>query len=240
MRVPNVPANARAATVRRRCCPIPASLSHTSVFGTAPKLPDNSCHIPASRSPVVRDGSNTAAMNPEYAATMVSTGGAAQHPPPPARSWAGTTDHTARSPQAGTRSGRPGPTARTTAATQRPCARSTDADRVHPIRSAITVAGIVGVFDSNARICGSNASTADPARSTLILRRPIRGQRRPHRVPRHPQLTGDRLDRHLLRLVQPSDLGPILHADHSLTLTEGVNFRSAPGGQYSGGIDSDP
>ena len=33
----------------------------------------------------------------------------------------------------------------------------------HPIRSAITVAGIVGVLDSNARICGSNASTADPA-----------------------------------------------------------------------------
>jgi len=42
-------------------------------------------------------------------------------------------------------------------------ARSTDADRVHPIRSAITVAGIVGVLDSNARICGSNASTTDPA-----------------------------------------------------------------------------
>lgn len=70
-----------------------------------------------------------------------------------------------------------------------------------------------------------------------LLRRPIRGQRRPHRVPRHPQLTGDRIDRHLLRHVQPSDLGPILHADHSLTLTEGVNFRSAPGGQYSRGID---
>ena len=38
--------------------------------------------------------------------------------------------------------------------------------------------------------------------------------------------------------MEPSDLGPILHADHSLTLTEGVNFRSAPGGQYSGGIDN--
>ena len=38
--------------------------------------------------------------------------------------------------------------------------------------------------------------------------------------------------------MKPSDLGPILHADHSLTLTEGVNFRSAPGGQYSGGADS--
>lgn len=31
-------------------------------------------------------------------------------------------------------------------------------------RSAITVAAIVGNLANNARICGSNASTADPAR----------------------------------------------------------------------------
>jgi hypothetical protein len=39
---------------------------------------------------------------------------------------------------------------------------STVNDLVHPIRSAITVAGIVGVAASNALICGSNASTTDP------------------------------------------------------------------------------
>lgn len=35
--------------------------------------------------------------------------------------------------------------------------------RVQPTRSAITVAGIVGVFFSSPRIASSNASTADPA-----------------------------------------------------------------------------
>jgi hypothetical protein len=33
-------------------------------------------------------------------------------------------------------------------------------DRSHPMRSAITVAGILGCSASNARIAGSNASTA--------------------------------------------------------------------------------
>jgi hypothetical protein len=37
-------------------------------------------------------------------------------------------------------------------------------DRSHPIRSASTVAGIVGVSASSSRICGSTASTTDPDR----------------------------------------------------------------------------
>ena len=60
---------------------MPDSLSRTSIFGTAPS-PDSSCHIPASRSPVVRDGSSTAMMNPENAATIVSTGRSARTFPP--------------------------------------------------------------------------------------------------------------------------------------------------------------
>jgi len=36
-------------------------------------------------------------------------------------------------------------------------------DRVQPIRSAITVAGIVGIDRNNSRIRGSNSSTTDPA-----------------------------------------------------------------------------
>ena len=38
------------------------------------KLPESSCHIPATRSIVWRDGSITAAMNRENAAIITSTG----------------------------------------------------------------------------------------------------------------------------------------------------------------------
>jgi hypothetical protein len=41
--------------------------------------------------------------------------------------------------------------------------RSTRMDRSHPIRSAITVAGIAGYTFSSSRILGSAASTIDPA-----------------------------------------------------------------------------
>src|SRR5699024_8413735 len=95
-------------------------------------------------------------------------------------------------------------------------ARSTEADRVHPIRLPITVAGIVGVAASNARICGSYASTAETSRLTPIHRRLISGQRRPHRVPGDSEMSRDGLDRHPLRLMQAPNLGPVLHADHSL------------------------
>ena len=56
-----------------------------------------------------------------------------------------------------------------------------------------------GTRANNARICGSNASTADPCGARSIPRRPVRRQRRPHRVPRHPQPPSDLLDRHTLR-----------------------------------------
>ena len=36
--------------------------------------------------------------------------------------------------------------------------------------------------------------------------------------------------------MQPADLSPVLHGDHS-PQSPGVNFRSAPGGQCSAGID---
>jgi hypothetical protein len=47
-----------------------------------------------------------------------------------------------------------------------------------PIRSAITVAGIRGYAANNSRIRGSASSVTGPGRSTLIIRRTIRGQRR--------------------------------------------------------------
>ena len=55
-----------------------------------------------------------------------------------------------------------------------------------------------------------------PGRRTLILRRPIRGQRRLHRVPRNPQHPRDLRNRQPLRPTQPPDLRPVLHAQHSL------------------------
>jgi hypothetical protein len=42
-------------------------------------------------------------------------------------------------------------------------ARNTDDEYAHPIRSAITVAGMSGNSASNARIAGSNPSTFEPA-----------------------------------------------------------------------------
>ena len=84
-------------------------------------------------------------------------------------------------------------------------------DRVQPIRSAITVAGIDGCARSNSRIRGSTASTTDPAGLRAILRRLVRGQRSLHRVPADPHDARDRRDRHLLGPMQPADLRPVLH-----------------------------
>ena len=50
--------------------------------------------------------------------------------------------------------------------------------------------------------------------SALITRRAIRADRLPDRVPRHLHMTGDRLDPHPLRPMQPADLSPIFHGDH--------------------------
>ena len=49
----------------------------------------------------------------------------------------------------------------------------------------------------------------------FIARRTIGAQRRPHRVTRHAQPSADRLDPHPLRPMQPTDLSPIIHVDHS-------------------------
>jgi hypothetical protein len=106
----------------------------------------------------------------------------------------------------------------------------------HPIRSAITMAGIVGNACSSSRIRGSTSSTSDhrSARShrgapsprsaalTVFLDTPIT---------RAITLIGIRSDR-----CKPADLRPILHSQHSLPLPDstardlgkGVNFPSPP------------
>lgn len=61
-------------------------------------------------------------------------------------------------------------------------------------------------------------------RTPLIPRRLISRQRRTDRVPRQPRLLHDRLDAHLLRPIQPSDLSLVLSHDHSLTVPRGSGF----------------
>jgi hypothetical protein len=67
----------------------------------------------------------------------------------------------------------------------------------HPILSAMTVAGIRGKSASNFRTSVSTASTNEP-RLPLVLRRPVRRQRRPHGVARDAQPPHDLFDRDLL------------------------------------------
>src|SRR5665648_817976 len=134
-------------------------------------LPDRGRHrrqsahrrdILATRSPVVREGNSNAIMNPEYVATIVSTGGSAN-----TFGATGTTSpgnhrsHCTISPavyvvrsagSGGLNNGRSNAT----------LARNTDDECSHPIRSAITDAGISGNSVNNRRIAGSNSSTREP------------------------------------------------------------------------------
>ncbi|MER5458657.1 isocitrate/isopropylmalate family dehydrogenase [Micromonospora sp. NPDC002389] len=58
------------------------------------------------------------------------------------------------------------------------------------------------------------------------------------RVARFAANLTDGLDRHPLRPVQPTDLRPVLHAQHLPMLPEGVKIQPEPRGQFSGGADT--
>ena len=143
------------------------------------------------------------------------------------------------------RARRPGPAADTPAAAPRPDPDSIRIERVQPIRSAITVAGIVGYACSSSRIRGSTASTIDPAALRSYLGGPSRAQRRLHRVPRDPQHPRDLRDRHLSArrsrrisaqsstLNTPSSPG----STASQTLRKVVRFRLPRPGQFSRAVD---
>jgi hypothetical protein len=114
------------------------------------------------------------------------------------------------------------------------------------MRSAITVAGIVGHACSNSRIRGSTASATEP-----------RGPRRyvggpsaaiafftvffEHPTTRAMILTGIRSDRYSWRIsAQSSTLNthfPLTSAE--VSITEGVSFQLPLGGQFSGAVDTD-
>ena len=92
--------------------------------------------------------------------------------------------------------------------------RSTRTEYGHPIRSAITVAGIVGYASAAPGSAARAASVTDPFGGRSYFGGRSLAERRPHRVPRDPHHPGDHLDRHLLRPVQPADLSPVLHGKH--------------------------
>ena len=105
----------------------------------------------------------TAITNREYAATIVSTGGAIHAPAPSGITLAGNhRSHCTICPAAYVvRSAGSAP--RNNGRSNATRARSTEDEPVHPTRSPITVAGMSGNCPSNSRIAGSNASTAEPA-----------------------------------------------------------------------------
>jgi len=117
--------------------------------------------MPATRSVVTRLGSIIAVMNRENAATITSTGGAPDWSPPSGidaggnhRSHCTTWPGSCWRRSAGSAGAYSGRIARTRS-------RSQLIDPPHPMRSAITVAGIVGCCASSALILGSTALIAD-------------------------------------------------------------------------------
>jgi hypothetical protein len=68
-------------------------------------------------------------------------------------------------------------------------------------------------------------------RRPFVLRWLLRRQGPPHRVRRDAQLP-DRLDRHLLGPVQPTDLRPVLHGQSSSSVEEGAQFHPSTRGIY--------
>ena len=87
-RVASTPVNPATPAARAPRRPIPASLSQTSRLGTPPNVL-SSIHIPANRSPVVREGSIIAVMNLENEATITSTGSSPRRTPGRPRSTCG-------------------------------------------------------------------------------------------------------------------------------------------------------
>jgi hypothetical protein len=146
--------------------PIAPSPSHTSTRGTAPR-PLISCHQPLNKSAALRVGMSTPISQREYPHTIVSTGsctGRRTCPHPTGTMTGGNQkSHWAISPAAyAVRLAGSG--GKYTGRSSRTRSFSTVRPRSQPIRSAITVAGIVGYDASSSRIRGSTASTIDPAR----------------------------------------------------------------------------
>ena len=150
----------------RRHRPIAASPSQTRTRGTAPSA-WSSAHQPRQQILHCAGGDQHGpTATGQYPVTITSTGSrvgpAGLAEPDRQLDRRGTTGRTGRPPQPHTPSARPGPAADRPDAARPTRSRSTRIDRSQPIRSAITVAGIVGHACSSSRIRGSTASTIEP------------------------------------------------------------------------------
>src|ERR671932_2280617 len=92
---------------------------------------------------------------------------------------------------------------RYTGRSSRTRALSTVNPRVQPIRSAITVAGIVGYAASSSRIRGSTPSTIDPAGQRTYFGGPAVANAARTVLREQPITRAITFDRHALRPVQP-------------------------------------
>jgi hypothetical protein len=225
--IPSMPRNASNASISFALPPLrmlnAASPSQARARGTDP-YPVSTFQCPAIRPSAWRDGIITAPDLREYPDSIVNSGGRATYLKPTGISTAGThKSHCANSPEAkdvrearslGASSGR-------SAVTR---SRSTVIDRDQPIRSAITVAGISRELREQRADPRLELIHRRPLRRPLILRRIIRPQSPLHRVPRDPQPASDRLDRRPLRSMKTTDLGPVLHGDHSPIVEEASDF----------------
>ena len=90
---------------------------------------------------------------------------------------------------------------------------------------------------SNAQVLDSSTSSAEPFTDRCYFGGSAVANADRTVFAGHPQPTRDGFDRRVRRQMQPTDLSPVLHSDHSPG-SPGVNFRPAPGGQCSGSIDS--
>ena len=123
-------------------------------------------HIPARMSPALREGIITASVTREYPHVIASTGNTScPSGRPLAPTGIGTggnhRSHCASSPGRYSRRSA-GSGGRNNGRNSRTRSLRMVNECVQPIRSAITVAGILGCSASNTRTCGSTLSTSDP------------------------------------------------------------------------------
>ena len=213
--------------------------------GTAPSWLDSSCHQPGDTGPRRSARGSASPPRPPRVARSPSSAPAAASRSGSARTRPGA--RCRREPEVALRQlarphrwcVRPGPAADRPAA-----ARATRSlqhrDRARPSRSAPRSPSPAS-SGSPAAAPGSAAPPhppSTPPAARTYLGGPSRGQRLPHRVPRDTQRPGDHLDRHPLSPVQPPDLSPVLHGQHSTSsclaaevrVSEGVSFRPAAKG----------
>ena len=193
--------------------PMHASWSHTHSRGTAPNWP-STWPIPPNTSSAVRDGTIQPPISRENPVTPTTVHCLASWPCPTGIARRAATDPTGPARPADSRCAGTDPVAGTTGAAPAPVPSGSSSHA--PSRSARRSPSPASP-GTRPTAPGSPARPrrpATPSRS-LIARRLIRAQRLTHRVAGHTQPAHDRLDAHPLGPMQPTDLGPLLHVDHS-------------------------